>query len=191
MHYAPWFRDQQPSLLSLCHAECHHTSCSLKIVETSGKSFLQMKGVLGMARSTKKEETRSHYTANIHKTTWHHPYSFVPFIHRQQRCRDVVLVYVCSVMTLWCSKPSLYPLHFWRNYFSTCINSCALIWYSNLPSIWDCPSCTWSSITRHKTVKIDLPIFYHDSYSSDNTPRSQLINYLVNYSIAGKIDKQL
>ena len=30
-----------------------------------------------MAWITKKEETRGHYTAKMHKATWHHPYIFV------------------------------------------------------------------------------------------------------------------
>ena len=54
---------------------CHKL---LKIVETSGKIISsKWKGDIGMAWSTKKEETRGHYTAKLHKATWHHPYIFV------------------------------------------------------------------------------------------------------------------
>ena len=47
---------------------------------TSGKIISsKWKGDIGMAWSTKKEETRGHYTPNMHKATWHHPYIFVSY----------------------------------------------------------------------------------------------------------------
>ena len=38
-------------------------------------NFLKMKKDIEMAWSTKKEETRGHYTMKVHNATWHHPYN--------------------------------------------------------------------------------------------------------------------
>ena len=80
-----------------------------------------MKGDIGMAWSTKNEQG--------HKTTWNHPYIFVPFIHRQGiRKKDIGMVscsfvYICCVMTLVSSFLVLQAIpispSFWRNPFST------------------------------------------------------------------------
>ena len=48
----------------------------LKIVETSGKII---------SWSTKKEEIRGHYTAKMHKATWHHPF-WVLYAELQTLC---------------------------------------------------------------------------------------------------------
>ena len=111
---------------------CHKL---LKIVETSGKIISsKWKGDIGMAWSTKKEETRGHYTAKLHKATWHHPYIFVLlFIYMQSWIsnKDIGMV-SCSFVQLCCvmtpcfflfgaSSHPYIPLSFWRNDFSTCI----------------------------------------------------------------------
>ena len=65
----------------------------LFIVYKRKNHFFKMKGDIGMGWSSKKERTRSSFSAKPHKTTLHHPYIFVvdSDANKGQRYRDGVM----------------------------------------------------------------------------------------------------
>ena len=60
-----------------------------------------MKGDIGMVWSTKKEETRGHYTEKLHKATWHHPYIIV-YCKVEYRTKIYIGMVSCSFVQLFC-----------------------------------------------------------------------------------------
>ena len=76
----------------LQHTHEHQSDCNNKMQwEQVEKSFLQNEGDIGMAWSTKKEETRGHYTAKMHKAIYMTPSLFMAKLNVEERYRDGVM----------------------------------------------------------------------------------------------------
>ena len=101
-----------------------------------------------MARRTKKEQTRGHYTAKMHKATWHHPIPrslricIIPCaIHSPQKIINVKRLY--GVKHLQYNRPVCTPL---------------LI--CPIPSLLYCESVPYfpTVLAAHRGLRFDVPI---------------------------------